>query len=221
MTASDARSDAREESHQGLDRVRGKVAIVTGAGSGIGRATAQMLAREGASICVADINAEAARATAEAIGATGGRAIEVRCDVSDENAVAAMIETTRATFGRLDILHNNAAALGTTGPGEDNDITELDVTVWDRAMAVNLRGVMLGCKHAIPLMLESGGGSIINTSSGSASGGDFSGPAYAASKAGGEHVYPLRRDAVRQTGHPLQRRPPGLDHHRGLAAGST
>ncbi|MCA9509580.1 MAG: SDR family oxidoreductase, partial [Myxococcales bacterium] len=87
-------------------------------------------------------------------------------------------------FGGLDVLHNNAAAIGSAKPGADHDVASIDVDVWDRTMAVNLRGVWLGCKHAIPRMLERGGGSIVNTSSGSSLQGDLANAAYAVSKGG-------------------------------------
>lgn len=167
-----------------MNRLDGKIGIVTGAASGIGRATAHALAREGASVVVADIDAEGAASVADAISASGADAIAQRVDVSDEVDVAAMIAAAVDAFGGLDILHNNAAAIGGKGAGADRDVASIDVDVWDRTMAVNLRGVMLGCKHALPPMLARGGGSIINTSSGSAERGDLMLSAYAASKGG-------------------------------------
>lgn len=167
-----------------MNRLTDRVAIVTGSGSGIGRATAHALAREGASVVIADLDAESATTVAEEITETGGRALAHRVDVSDEVGIRAMVEAAVDAFGGLDILHNNAAALGDTSPGRDVDVASIDVEVWDRAMAVNLRGVMLGCKHAIPRLLERGGGSIINTSSGAALRGDLTIPAYAVSKGG-------------------------------------
>ncbi len=164
----------------------GKVAIVTGAASGIGRATALLLAREGAAVVVADLHEAGALRVAEEIVSAGGRAFGQAADVSDESAVKGMVDATVETYGGLDILHNNAAAVGKANVGRDQDITRMDVDVWDRTMAVNLRGVMLGCKHAIPHMLSRGGGSIINTSSGSAQRGDLNLPAYATSKGGVE-----------------------------------
>jgi NAD(P)-dependent dehydrogenase (short-subunit alcohol dehydrogenase family) len=165
-------------------RLDDKVAIVTGSASGIGRGTAHFLAQEGASVVVADLDgAGAERVTAE-IRDAGGTATAIPVDVSDEESIRDMMVRTLEDFGRLDVLHNNAAALGHTSPGVDTDLLKLDATVWDRAMAVNLRGVMLGCKHAIPAMLTNGGGSIINTSSGASEGGDVVGAAYATSKAG-------------------------------------
>lgn len=166
--------------------LEGKVAIVTGAASGIGRATAQLLAREGAAVVVADLDGAGADRVADEIGEAGGRARGLAVDVSDEVGVKSMVDEACGAFGGVDILHNNAAAIGKASPGRDMDITKIDVDVWDRTMAVNLRGVMLGCKHAIPAMLERGGGSIINTSSGSAQRGDVTIPAYAVSKGGVE-----------------------------------
>ena len=161
-----------------------KVAIVTGSASGIGRATARLLAAEGASVVVADLDEAGASAVVSEIEADGGKAIATQVDVSVEEDVHEMIATAVSTFGGLDVLHNNAAALGSASPGLDMDIANMDVDVWDRTMAVNLRGVMLGCKHAIPALLERGGGAIVNTSSGSAQRGDLAIPAYGVSKGG-------------------------------------
>lgn len=164
--------------------IDGRVAVVTGAAAGIGRATAQLLAAEGAAVVVADLDGAAADQVARGIVETGGRAIGQNIDVSEEEAVRAMIDAAVSEFGGLDILHNNAAAVNETSPGRDADLARMDVGVWDRTMAVNLRGVMLGCKHAIPRMLERGGGAIVNTSSGASQLGDLSIPAYAVSKGG-------------------------------------
>lgn len=167
-----------------MTTLSGKVAIVTGAGSGIGRATAILLASEGAAVVVADLRESAAAEVVEEIASSGGQARGHVVDVSEEDAVKQMIQSAVESYGGLDILHNNAAAIGPESPGRDMDITRIDVEVWDRTMAVNLRGVMLGCKHAIPRMLERGGGAIVNTSSGSAQRGDLAIPAYGVSKGG-------------------------------------
>jgi len=164
-------------------RLRDRVAIVTGAASGIGRASALRLAAEGAAIAIGDIDEAGAKAVVGEIEDAGGRGIALRTDVSDEAAFRSLIAAAVDTFGRLDILHNNAAALGQSSIGGDNGIESLEVDVWDRTMAINARSVMLGCKHAIPKMLEIGGGSIINTSSGAALLGGLTGTAYATSKA--------------------------------------
>ncbi|HEX3793883.1 MAG TPA: SDR family oxidoreductase [Acidimicrobiales bacterium] len=158
-----------------------KVAVVTGAGAGIGAATVAELAERGMSVVAADINGEAASAQAEAIDASDGRVVAAQVDVSEETDVARMLKLAVDTFGRLDLLYNNAAA--TQVSVEDADIAEMDVAIWDRTMAVNLRGAMLGCKHAIPHMLRSGGGVIINASSGAGTLAEPIRVAYGASKA--------------------------------------
>jgi NAD(P)-dependent dehydrogenase (short-subunit alcohol dehydrogenase family) len=165
-------------------RLAGKVAIVTGAASGIGRATALALAREGAAVVVADLNADGANAVAEGIEAAGGRAVGQATDVSSEPSVAAMVAAAIDRFGGLDVLHNNAAASDPAVMGGDGELAALSLETWERTLAVNLRGPMLGCKHAIPRMLERGGGVIVNTSSASGLTGDLVRTAYGVSKAG-------------------------------------
>ena len=171
-----------------MGRMSGKVAVVTGAAQGIGRATALRLASEGAQVVVADINREGATAVAEEVVGAGGEAVAQGVDVADELEVAAMVERAIGEFGRLDILHNNAARLSATWLSNDADIVKMDLDVWDETMAVNLRGAVAGCKHAIPRMLASGGGSIINTTSihGVSARGAI--PAYGVSKAGVAHL---------------------------------
>ncbi|MEZ4331034.1 MAG: SDR family NAD(P)-dependent oxidoreductase [Myxococcota bacterium] len=170
--------------HARPGRVEGRVAIVTGAASGIGRATAETLAREGARVAIVDLDLEGGRAVAEAIGAAGGEAVALRADVSLEAEIREAIETVARTFGGLHILHNNAAITSVEHQRRDASLLDLEVEIWDRTMAVDLRGAMLGCKHAVPRMIESGGGSIINTTSNAALAGDLSLNAYAAAKAG-------------------------------------
>lgn len=165
-----------------MSRFSGKVAIITGAGSGIGRATALLLASEGARVTVADIAEHPATEVAATIEATGGIARVQVVDVADADAVAAMVGDTVQAFGGLDILHNNAAALDQNRA--DQDVVTMDLATWERVMAVNLTGPMLGCRFAIPYMLERGGGSIVNTASAAAFYGSHSLAAYGTSKAG-------------------------------------
>jgi NAD(P)-dependent dehydrogenase (short-subunit alcohol dehydrogenase family) len=165
-----------------VSRFTGKVAIVTGAGSGIGRATVELLAAEGAAVTVADIRGDAAVDAARAIVAAGGTARSQTVDVVDPAAVEAMVADTVGAFGGLDILHNNAAALDQNQ--HDQDVVTMDLATWDRVLAVNLTGPMLGCRFAIPAMLNRGGGVIVNTASAAAFYGSQALAAYGTSKAG-------------------------------------
>jgi NAD(P)-dependent dehydrogenase (short-subunit alcohol dehydrogenase family) len=167
-----------------MGRVQDKVAIVTGAASGIGRASAELLAREGAAVGVADLNGAGAKEVADGINAAGGRAIAVEVDIASEESVAAMVATTVDAFGALHILFNNAADTSLHMMLHDGPIHTMAIEIWDHALAVDLRGTMLGCKHAIPHMLAAGTGSIVNTSSNQGISGDMSQSAYAAAKAG-------------------------------------
>jgi NAD(P)-dependent dehydrogenase (short-subunit alcohol dehydrogenase family) len=135
-------------------------------------------------VLVAYIGGGRAVEAARALDPTGERAKACTVDVSEEPQVAAMIATAVDTWGRLDVLHNNAAALDPDVILRDNDIVDMDVEVWDRTLAVNLRGAMLGCKHAIPVMRAQGGGAIVSTASVSALVGEDTKAAYACSKAG-------------------------------------
>ena len=154
-----------------------KVAIVTGAGSGIGAASALRFAAEGAAVVVADIRAHKARETVDAITEAGGQALAVETDVADAASVEAMVAAAVQSYGGLDVIYNNA---GTLRPGT---AVELSVEDWDFVMAVNVRSVFLGAKYAVPAMEERGGGSIINTASVSGLHGDGGSVVYAASKA--------------------------------------
>src|ERR687897_2790454 len=157
----------------------GKVAFVTGAGSGIGRATALAFAREGASVVVSDVSEQNVRDTARRIEELGERALAVACDVTRNEDVKSALDETIETFGRLDVAFNNAGVEQATAAAAD--ITEEE---WDRIVAINLRGVFLCMKYEIPLMLERGGGAIVNTSSGAGVKGFPRGAAYVAAKHG-------------------------------------
>jgi NAD(P)-dependent dehydrogenase (short-subunit alcohol dehydrogenase family) len=167
-----------------MGRLQGKVAIVTGGAGGIGGATAHKLAREGASVAVVDLDGEGAERVAAEITGAGGRAIGVPTDLSNEEDVASMIASTVEAFGGLHVLHNNAALTESDFLSRDVGVTDLSLEVWDRTIAVNLTSQMLTCKHGIPEMVKSGGGSIINMSSGASLSGDRTRTAYGVSKAG-------------------------------------
>ncbi len=159
-------------------RVAGKVALITGGGSGIGEATAKLFAREGAKVVVVDINGEGARRVAQAVEGGGGKASAFRADVADPKDAEAMIRHAVDTFGRLDVLHNNATAL------EVGRVADLTVEGWNRTLAVNLTATFLGTKFALPVMIRQGGGVIVNTASVSGLAGDYGLAAYNAAKAG-------------------------------------
>ncbi|MER6947303.1 SDR family NAD(P)-dependent oxidoreductase [Nonomuraea sp. NPDC000554] len=162
-----------------MNTLEGKVAIVTGGASGIGRATALLFAGHGARVVVADIDGAGAEATVKEIAATvegpGARAVAVRADVADSEDCRRVVETAVATFGGLHVLFNNAGIIRRT------TALDLDVEEWDRVMAVNVRSVFLMCKHAIPAMTE--GGAIVNTGSGWGLKGGGNAISYCASKA--------------------------------------
>ena len=140
--------------------LKGKAALVTGAASGIGRATARLFAREGAALTLVDINDAAGREVVREIAAAGGRAIFEHADVTRANDCRSVVERARAEFGGLHVLFNNAGIIRRAS------VLELSEADWDRVMAVNVKSIFLLSKYAIPLMAEAGGGSIINTASG-------------------------------------------------------
>lgn len=142
-----------------MGRVSGKVALVTGGASGIGRACASVLAREGATVVVSDVQDALGRECVATIEAAGGRAVYLAHDVTSEDAWVGVIAEIKERFGRLDILVNNAG-IGLSGP-----VTEMPLADFRRQQAINVEGVFLGCKHGLPLMRASGGGSIVNISS--------------------------------------------------------
>jgi NAD(P)-dependent dehydrogenase (short-subunit alcohol dehydrogenase family) len=144
-----------------MARLDGKVAVITGAGSGIGRVAASLFAAEGAQVVVADVAADQAEsAVAEIVGA-GGSATAVTVDVSDESQVTAMVATAVRTYGGLHVLFNNAGIF----PDDDGGILDTPPETWQKVMEVNLKGVWLGCRAGVPAMLDSGGGSIVNVAS--------------------------------------------------------
>jgi NAD(P)-dependent dehydrogenase (short-subunit alcohol dehydrogenase family) len=167
-----------------MGRVEGKVALVTGGAGGIGSATARALSREGASVVVVDVDAAGAARVAADIRGTGGSALSVEADLTDEQAVIDAVGAAVDEFGRLDVLHNNAALTDSDFLNQDTPVTELGLDVWNRTLAVNLTSQMLMCKHAIPEMVRHGGGSIVNMSSGASLKGDRTRTAYGVSKAG-------------------------------------
>src|SRR5688572_6298327 len=142
-------------------RLADKVTIITGAGGGMGRVAAQMFAKEGAKIVVAEYGEAPGKETVDLIRSEGGDATFVKVDVSKEADARAMVDHAVATYGRVDVLYNNAGVM----PEADHSVIDTDVAVWDQVMAVNVRGVFLGCKYAIPRMAEQGSGSIINIAS--------------------------------------------------------
>ena len=142
-------------------RLECKVALVTGAGAGIGRQSAVRFASEGAAVAAVDIDRTAADQTTADITAADGIAIAIAADVSSDRDCRRMIEAAEERFGRLDVLFNNAGVLLTT----DGDAETTDEATWDRTLAVNLKGVYLGCRHGIPALRRAGGGSIVNTAS--------------------------------------------------------
>lgn len=142
-------------------RLANKVAIITGGGGGVGRASTLAFAREGAQVLVADVNESAAEAVAAEVRDNGGRAEACRVDVSRPGDVEAMVRAAESQLGPVNVLFNNA---GVFADG-DGSVLDTEESVWDRVMAVNVKGVFFGCKYGIPALLRAGGGSVINTSS--------------------------------------------------------
>ena len=140
-----------------MGRLDGKVAVITGAGGGMGREAALLFSEEGAQVCAADVNAEAAEQTA----AEARDAFAVQVDVANPDSVRAMYDAAKERYGGVDILYNNAGI----SPADDGSILETEPDAWDRVQAVNTRGVYLCCKHGIPHLLERGSGSVINVAS--------------------------------------------------------
>lgn len=157
-------------------RLEQRVAVITGAGSGIGQAMALLFAREGARLLIADVNEEAVKETANRVVSGGGTCEALKVDVSQPQQVRHMIEQAQTTYGKLDILCNNA------GIGSTTDVIECEPDDWDRVMTVNVKSVYLGCKYAVPVMIAQGGGVIINTASVAGMVGIVKRASYSASK---------------------------------------
>jgi len=166
-----------------MSELTGKVALVTGAASGVGEASARALAAAGARVVVAALHEAGAKAVAESIAETGVETLAVAFDTSDEAQVAAGVEAAVGAFGGIDILHNNAAITSVEFMMRDGMIHDLDVELWDQTMAVNARGYMLCTKHVLPHMLARGGGVIVNTASGAGLQAEVVRSAYGTSKA--------------------------------------
>jgi NAD(P)-dependent dehydrogenase (short-subunit alcohol dehydrogenase family) len=166
-----------------MHQLDNKVAIITGAGGGIGSATAQLMAARGARVVLADIHLQSAERVTELVERAGGTAVPVFLDLADEAGIVALVRATVDRFGKIDVLHNNAADLSPDLSNRDRDVESMESEVWDRTFAVNLRGTMLCCKYVLPHMVSGGGGSIINTASNLGMQGNLGQAAYAASKA--------------------------------------
>lgn len=162
-----------------MGKLEGKVAIVTGGASGIGKATAILFAQEGAKLVVADRNGEGAEAVAKEISDAGSEAVAVTVDVSQPVMVEAMVQRAVDAFGRLDVIFNNAGVEGEQAPTADATLEN-----WHRVIGINLTGTFLGMKYAIPAMLKNGGGAIVNNASVAGLIGFAGIPAYSASKGG-------------------------------------
>jgi len=159
-----------------MNTLKGKVALVTGGASGIGRATALLFAREGAAVAIVDFDEPHARTAVQDIEAQGGQAIFIRCDVTRADECQHAVQTILERFGRLDILFNNAGIVRRA------DVIETTEEEWDRVMDVNVKSIFLMSKYAVPVMAAAGGGAIINTSSGWGLKGGGNAVAYCASK---------------------------------------
>jgi len=165
-----------------MQRLAGKIAIIVGGATGIGAATAERLASEGAAVMVADIKADLAEATAARIVAAGGKATGIRCDIGDDASVAAMVKATVERYGGFDAIHINAADLSIIG--QDLDVLAVSMEIFDRTIAIDLRGHVLCTRHALPELLKRGGGAIVYTTSGAAFIGEPTRVSYAVAKSG-------------------------------------
>ena len=165
-----------------MQGLKDKVVLVAGAGTGLGAASAQRLAQEGARVVVGDLNGERAERTAATIRDTGGDSVAAQFDISDNDSVQELVAFTTRSYGGLDAVHINAGDMRAVS--KDTDVVDIDLAIWDRTIAVNLRGHMLVARHSIPHLLTRGGGGIVFTSSIASFAGEPARPAYAATKAG-------------------------------------
>lgn len=180
------------------NRLAEKVAIVTGGAGGIGKASVLSLAKHGAKVAVVELELASAQSVVDEVKAAGGEAVAIQADVSEETSVEAMVTGVFKAFGRIDILYNNAAALGLDMQQTDGAVADMVVETWDKAMAVNVRGPMLCAKHVLPIMIAQKSGNIINAASGMGAQGEVTRSAYAASKAA---IMMLTKSIATQYGH--------------------
>ncbi|WP_028079126.1 SDR family NAD(P)-dependent oxidoreductase [Solimonas soli] len=178
-----------------MNRFENKVAIVTGGASGIGAAVCRRIVAEGGKVAVADVSGDRAEVLAKELGPAG---FAVQFDAAEASSIEKMVEATVQHFGRLDVLHNNAADVSAPIQMGDTTAVDIDIAIWDRVMQVNLRGYLLGCKYAIPHIIRSGGGSIVNTASGAGARGDLVRIAYGVSKGA---IYTLTKYVAAQYAH--------------------
>ena len=169
-----------------MSKLNEKTSVIVGSATGIGAATARLMAAEGSKVVLGDTNLEGAQEVAAEIKQAGGEALAIKADIANEADVRQLVAQASEAFGGINILFNNAAALAPEVIGRDSqaDAAALELDVWDRTMAVNLRGYLLCMKHVLPKMLKLGGGSIINTSSVASLAAEPVRGAYAVSKAG-------------------------------------
>ena len=163
-----------------MGRLEGRVAFITGAGSGIARAAAGLFAREGACVALAEIKPELGNATEKLVREAGGDALFIQTDVTDEGSVEAAVAAALRHFGKIDVLYNCA---GGSLPA-DSHVTDVDLAVWQQTMTLDLLGPILCCRHAIPEIIKAGGGAVVNMSSGAALRGGSPAHIYTAAKGG-------------------------------------
>jgi NAD(P)-dependent dehydrogenase (short-subunit alcohol dehydrogenase family) len=185
-----------------MERLQGKVAFITGAGSGIARAAAQLFAQEGAKVVIAELKQELGRASEQAVREVGGDATFVETDVTKEESVKNALQQTVTRYGKLDVLYNCAGG----SVAQDQRVTDVDMWVWQHTQSLDLLGTFLCCRHGIPELMKTGGGAIVNMSSVAALRGQFAGHVYVAAKGGiisftkalaGEYAqYGIRANAI-------------------------